>query len=59
MTPPGKGWEDSEPPWSKTGDMTVFFHRVKNDPVVVRRKTILCIVKADATAAGIMSHDVK
>ena len=46
MVPPGKGWEDFKPSWSKTGDMLVFFRRVKDDPVVVKWKTILCIAKA-------------
>jgi len=45
MVPPERGWEDFKPSWSKTGDMLVFFRRVKNDPVVVKWKTVLCIVK--------------
>jgi hypothetical protein len=45
--PPVKSWEDFKPSWSKTGDMLVFFRRVKNDPVVVKWKTKICIIKAD------------
>jgi len=47
--PPGKGWEDFKPSWSKTGDMLVFFRRVKNDPVVTNWKTVICVIKVDGT----------
>jgi len=47
--PPGKGWEDFKPSWSKTGDMLVFFRRVKNDPVVTNWKTAICVIKVDGT----------
>jgi hypothetical protein len=47
--PPGKGWEDFKPSWSKTGDMLVFFRRVQNDRDVVKWKTKICIIKTDGT----------
>ena len=47
--PPGEGWEDFKPSWSKTGDMLVFFRRVKNDPVVSNWKTVLCVINVDGT----------
>jgi len=47
--PPVKSWEDFKPSWSKTGDMLIFFRRVKNDPVVVKWKTKICIINADGT----------
>jgi len=47
--PPGKGWEDFKPSWSKTGDMLIFFRRVKNDPVVVNWRTKICVIKTDGT----------
>jgi len=47
--PPGKGWEDFKPSWSKTGDMLVFFRRVKYDPVTVKWKTAICIINVDGT----------
>ncbi len=47
--PPGKGWEDFKPSWSKTGDMLVFFRRVKNDPVTVKWKTAICVINVDGT----------
>ncbi|KPK46759.1 MAG: hypothetical protein AMK72_09335, partial [Planctomycetes bacterium SM23_25] len=47
--PPGRGQEDFKPSWSKTGDMLVFFRRVKNDPVVVNWKTAICVINVDGT----------
>ena len=47
--PPVKSWEDFKPSWSKTGDMLVFFRRVKNDPNVINWKTKICIIKSDGT----------
>ena len=55
--PPVKGWEDFKPSWSKTGDMLVFFRRVKNDPVVVNWKTVLCVIKADGTGLQKLTDD--
>jgi len=49
LTPPVKGWEDFKPSWSKTGDMLVFFRRVKDDPDVLNWKTVLCVAKADGS----------
>ena len=47
--PPVKGWEDFKPSWSKTGDMLVFFRRVKNDRNVVNWRTKICVIKTDGT----------
>jgi len=47
--PPGKGWQDFKPSWSKTGDMLVFFRRVKNDRVVTNWKTAICVINVDGT----------
>jgi hypothetical protein len=52
-TPEGKpltkGRWDFKPSWSKTGDMLVFFRRLKNDPVVTNWKTAICIINVDGT----------
>ena len=52
-TPEGKplttGHWDFKPSWSKTGDMLVFFRRLKNDPVVTNWKTAICIINVDGT----------
>lgn len=52
-TPEGKplttGHWDFKPSWSKTGDMLVFFRRLKNDPDVSKWKTAICIINADGT----------
>ena len=52
-TPEGKplttGHSDFKPSWSKTGDMLVFFRRLKNDPVVTNWKTAICIINVDGT----------
>jgi len=52
-TPEGRplttGHWDFKPSWSKTGDMLVFFRRVKNDPDVSKWKTVICIINADGT----------
>ena len=52
-TPEGKplttGHQDFKPSWSKTGDMLVFFRRLKNDPVVTNWKTAICIINVDGT----------
>jgi len=55
--PPVKGWEDFKPSWSKTGDMLVFFRRVKNDPVVVNWKTVLCVINVDGTGFHKLTDD--
>ena len=47
--PPVKGQQDFKPSWSKTGDMLVFFRRVKNDRVVTNWKTKSCVIKTDGT----------
>jgi hypothetical protein len=47
--PPVRGQEDFKPSWSKTGDMLVFFRRLKNDPVVTNWKTAICIINVDGT----------
>ena len=43
------GHHDFKPSWSKTGDMLVFFRRVKNDPDVSKWKTAIHIINADGT----------
>ncbi|MCD6392493.1 MAG: ankyrin repeat domain-containing protein [Planctomycetes bacterium] len=52
-TPEGKplttGHQDFKPSWSKTGDMLVFFRRLKNDPVVTNWKTAIYIINVDGT----------
>ena len=52
-TPEGEplttGHWDFKPSWSKTGDMLVFFRRLKNDPDVGKWKTAICIIKVDGT----------
>ncbi|MGB2806845.1 MAG: ankyrin repeat domain-containing protein [Sedimentisphaerales bacterium] len=52
-TPEGKplttGYQDFKPSWSKTGDMLVFFRRLKNDPVVTNWKTAIHIINVDGT----------
>jgi len=52
-TPEGKpltsGHQDFKPSWSKTGDMLVFFRRLKNDRVVTNWKTAICIINVDGT----------
>ena len=52
-TPEGRpltsGHQDFKPSWSKTGDMLVFFRRLKNDPVTVNWKTAICIINVDGT----------
>jgi Tol biopolymer transport system component len=55
--PQGKGQEDFKPSWSKTGDMLVFFRRVKNDPVVTNWKTVVCVIKADGTGLQKLTDD--
>jgi len=47
--PPIKGQQDFKPSWSKTGDMLVFFRRVRNDRVVTNWKTKICVIKTDGT----------
>ena len=52
-TPEGKplttGHQDFKPSWSKTGDMLVFFRRLKNHPVTVNWKTAICVISVDGT----------
>jgi hypothetical protein len=52
-TPEGKpltsGHQDFKPSWSKTGDMLVFFRRLKDDPVVTNWKTAICIINVHGT----------
>lgn len=43
------GHWDFKPSWSKTGDMLVFFRRLKNDPDVGKWITAMCIINADGT----------
>lgn len=52
-TPEGKaltsGHQDFKPSWSKTGNMLVFFRRLKDDPVVTNWKTQIHIINVDGT----------
>ena len=48
-TPLTEGHADFKPSWSKTGDMLVFFRRLKNDPVVVNWITQICVIHTDGT----------
>ena len=52
-TPEGKpltsGHQDFKPSWSKTGDMLVFFRRLKNHRVTVMWKTQIHIINVDGT----------
>ena len=52
-TPEGKplttGHQDFKPSWSKTGDMLVFFRRLKHHPVTVNWITQICIINVDGT----------
>lgn len=52
-SPEGKplttGHWDFKPSWSKTGDMLVFFRRVRNHPEVGKWKTAICIINVDGT----------
>jgi len=43
------GHWDFKPSWSKTGDMLVFFRRLKNDPDVGKWITAVCIINVDGT----------
>ena len=43
------GHQDFKPSWSKTGNMLVFFRRLKDDPVVTNWKTAICIINVDGT----------
>jgi hypothetical protein len=58
-TPEGKpltsGHQDFKPSWSKTGDMLVFFRRLKNDPVVTNWKTAIHIINVDGTGLHALS----
>jgi len=43
------GHWDFKPSWSKTGNMLVFFRRLKNDPDVGKWITATCIINVDGT----------
>ena len=43
------GHQDFKPSWSKTGDMLVFFRRLKSDPVVTNWVTQICVINVDGT----------
>lgn len=43
------GHWDFKPSWSKTGDMLVFFRRLKNDPVVTNWITQIHVINVDGT----------
>jgi hypothetical protein len=50
-TPEGKpltsGHQDFKPCWSKTGELLVFFRRLKDDPVVTNWKTAIHVINVD------------
>ncbi len=46
---PGQPYWDFKPSWSKTGDMLVFFRRLKDDPDVTKWKTTISIINIDGT----------
>ncbi len=48
-TPLTSGHWDFKPSWSKTGDMLVFFRRLKNDPDVSKWITAVHIINVDGT----------
>ncbi len=58
-TPEGKpltsGHQDFKPSWSKSGDMLVFFRRLKNDPVVTNWKTAIHVINVDGTGLHALS----
>jgi hypothetical protein len=43
------GHWDFKPSWSKTGDMLVFFRRLRDDPVVTNWKTAVCVINVDGS----------
>ena len=49
------GHQDFKPSWSKTGDMLVFFRRLKNDPVVTNWKTAIHVINVDGTGLHAIS----
>jgi hypothetical protein len=49
------GHQDFKPSWSKTGDMLVFFRRLKNDPVVTNWKTAIHVINVDGTGLHALS----
>lgn len=52
-TPEGEplttGHWDFKPSWSKTDDRLVFFRRLKNDPVIAKWVTAVCIINTDGS----------
>jgi hypothetical protein len=49
------GHWDFKPSWSKTGNMLVFFRRLKNDPDVGKWITATCIINVDGTGLHMLS----
>ncbi|MDP7018283.1 MAG: hypothetical protein QGG36_20930 [Pirellulaceae bacterium] len=49
------GHQDFKPSWSKTGDMLVFFRRLKNDRVVTNWKTAIHVINVDGTGLHALS----
>ncbi|MEM1070239.1 MAG: hypothetical protein AAGI63_15150 [Planctomycetota bacterium] len=49
------GHWDFKPSWSKTGDMLVFFRRLKNDPDVSKWKTAIHVINFDGTGLHALS----
>ncbi|MDA1052944.1 MAG: hypothetical protein O3C40_21030 [Planctomycetota bacterium] len=49
------GHQDFKPSWSKTGDMLIFFRRLKDDPVVTNWKTAIHVINVDGTGLHALS----
>ena len=49
------GHHDFKPSWSKTGDMLVFFRRLKNDKEVTNWKTAIHVINTDGTGLHALS----
>jgi hypothetical protein len=49
------GHQDFKPSWSKTGDMLVFFRRLKHHPVTVNWITQICVINVDGTGFHTLS----
>jgi Tol biopolymer transport system component len=40
-----RGFKDYKPSWSKTGDLLVFFRKIKDDPEIAKWKTAIHVIK--------------
>lgn len=55
VEPLTSGHHDFKPSWSKTGDMLVFFRRLKNDKEVTNWKTAIHVIHTDGTGLHALS----